>query len=142
MGAEDNELTLEELAQRLEALERENDALRNEVTKLRGSETPRAGERASECDGQVSRRQVLSKAGAAAVGVVVAGALVLRNPRDAKADHTLHDGISVDHVHTHWVDADTDDGGWAVKGTTSGDRGEAALEGVNAAGSSGAARRS
>jgi hypothetical protein len=38
MGGEENGLTLQGLAQRLEALERENAELRHEVAALRGSE--------------------------------------------------------------------------------------------------------
>jgi hypothetical protein len=38
-GEEDNALTLGELAQRLETLERENAALQEEVTELRGLAT-------------------------------------------------------------------------------------------------------
>ncbi len=95
MGTEDNGLTLEGLAhklealqrenaentQRLETLERENAELRHEVTAPRGSGTrrnapdePRSlvprrdGERASGFEGPVSRRSLLSKAGAAATG--------------------------------------------------------------------------
>ena len=43
MGAENNGLTLEGLAQRLETLERENSALREEVTALRSSGLRRDG---------------------------------------------------------------------------------------------------
>jgi hypothetical protein len=99
MGAqEDNRLTLEGLAQRLEALERENERMRSEnnalqskVATLEGSGKPSTedGEPpASEwsgSDGQVSRKWLLSKAGAAAVGTVAAGALMLRDTRQAEA---------------------------------------------------------
>jgi hypothetical protein len=109
MGGEDNGLTLEGLAQRLEdqtqrleALERENAELRHEVAALRGSEdthhheeelaglrgsgAPGAIEPASEkSDGRVSRKRLLSRAGAAAAGLLVAGALTQRDIREAKA---------------------------------------------------------
>ena len=113
MGAEDNGLTLEGLAQRLEALERENTALRNEVvTALRGSGTRRdelaenrgsdthlSGEAAALAfDGQVSRRSLLSKAGAAAVAAVAAGTLL--NQGKAQANH-YGPGIEVDYVWAH-----------------------------------------
>jgi hypothetical protein len=119
MSAEENNgLTLEGVAQRLEALERENERmrsenaeLRDEVAELRGSGTPRGEvpalrgsdrrpdkEVASEFAGQVSRRALLSKAGAAAVAAVAAGTLL--NPREAKADHN-GPGIEVDFVRVH-----------------------------------------
>ena len=85
MGEQSGGLTLEGLAQRLEALteklgelERENETLRTkvailsepgtrstEVVALRGSEIRRAkdGESASKFDGVVSRRALLGKAG-------------------------------------------------------------------------------
>ncbi len=112
MGAENNGLTLEGLAhkletlqrenaERLETLERENAGLRaevsalrgsgtprNEVPALRGSDTRRSGEAALAFDGRVSRRSLLSKAGAAAVAAVAAGTLL--NPREAKADHNSY----------------------------------------------------
>ncbi len=109
MDTQGNGLTLEALAhkletlqqenaERLETLERENAGLRAEVSALRGSDTPRdevpplrgsdarrSGEAALAFDGQVSRRSLLSKAGAAAVAAVAAGTLLY--PRQAKADH-------------------------------------------------------
>ena len=106
----DNALTLEGLAQklnaqtlRLEALERENAELRSKVATLedsRGSDTRRSEEAASALafDGQVSRRSLLSKAGAAAVAAVAAGTLL--NQREAKADH-FGNGIAVDFVDAH-----------------------------------------
>ena len=102
MGAEDNGLSLEGLAQRLEALERENTELRNEVSALRGSDTHQSeeGKAAPEFEGQVSRRTLLSKAGAAAVAAMAAGTLMY--PRQAKADH-WDPGISVNFVDTHEV---------------------------------------
>ena len=74
MGAENNGLTLEGLAQRLETLERENAELRSKVAALegsgprrdelaekRGSDTRRSEEAAEALafDGQVSRRSLL-----------------------------------------------------------------------------------
>jgi hypothetical protein len=42
MSVEDNGLTLQSLAQRLETLERENSELRSKVATLEGSEMPQA----------------------------------------------------------------------------------------------------
>ncbi len=111
MSAEGNGLSLEGLAQRLEALERENTELRSKVASLegsgthrdelaekRGSNTRRSGEAALEFEGQVSRRSLLSKAGAAAVAAVAAGTLMY--PRQARADH-FGPGINVDFVWAH-----------------------------------------
>ena len=98
-------LTLEGIAHRLEVLERENERMRSEndvlrskvatmevsgtrrseLPALRGSDTGRAGESERKFDGKVSRRAMLSKAGAAAVAVAAAGTLL--NPREAKANH-------------------------------------------------------
>src|SRR5215208_2667823 len=83
MGTEDNGPTLEGLAQRLEALERENASLREQLSVLRGSEAPRDGERESGFEGQVSRKALLSKAAAAAVAAT-AGTLL--SPREARAE--------------------------------------------------------
>src|SRR5215207_4536658 len=97
---EGNRLTLETLAQRLKTQERENAELRHKVATLEGSETrrddvvalrgsdrSRAKEVASEFAGQVSRRSLLSKAGAAAVAAVAAGTLL--NQREARSEeHT------------------------------------------------------
>lgn len=105
MGAEDNGLTLQGLAHRLEALERENELMRSEnaelrskvatlegsgtrrseVAVLRASGTDRDGAPVGVSDGRVSRRTLLSKAGAAAAGIVVAGALTQRDIREAQA---------------------------------------------------------
>ncbi|HET7271110.1 MAG TPA: bZIP transcription factor [Rubrobacter sp.] len=86
-------LSLEGLTRRLEALERENARLRNEVETLRDSGTHRAGEPAaselSEGEGRVSRKWLLSRAGVAAAGLVVAGALTQRDIRQTKADPTV-----------------------------------------------------
>ena len=117
MGTEDNGLSLEGLAKRLEALERENTQLREEVRALRGSGTrlgevaelrgsdrrrSRSEERTAEFDGQVSRKALLSKAGAAAVAAVAAATLL--NPRQAKA-HTASNTIEAHSVIAHTVDA-------------------------------------
>jgi hypothetical protein len=99
MGAQDNELTLEGLAQkletqahRLEALEQENADLRSKVTTPEGSGTPREDEESAPAhDGRVSRRRLLSKAGVAAAGLVVAGALTQTDIRQAKAAQLIGD---------------------------------------------------
>ena len=113
MSTQDNGLTLEGLAQRLETqarrletLERENTELRDEVTALRGSDTHRSGAEPamSGFAGQVSRGSLLSKAGAAAVAAVAAGTLL--SPREAEANHSPpNSGIKVDFVETHFVRA-------------------------------------
>src|SRR5829696_3108580 len=109
MGGEDNGLTLQGLAHRLEAVERENermrsenDALRSKVATLEGSGTRRDAEAASEFEGQVSRRSLLSKAGAAAVAAVAAGTLL--SPRQARAHAIVNrDNIEVGNVDAHYV---------------------------------------
>ena len=134
MGEQSGGLTLEGLAQRLEALteklgelERENETLRTkvailsepgtrstEVVALRGSEIRRAkdGESASKFDGVVSRRALLGKAGAAAVAAMAAGTLLY--PREARANH-YGPGIEVDYVRAH---SDNGDAVYAVSGNT------------------------
>ncbi len=128
MDGGDDGLTLEGLSQRLESLERENAELRSKVdtmegsgrrrdeaTDLRGSGTsggevpaPRDsdpcldGEAATEFEGLVSRRSLLSKAGAAAVAAVAAGTLL--NMREARA-HDLGGPINADNIRTHWIEA-------------------------------------
>jgi len=102
-GGADNGLTLEGLAQRLEALERENAGLRDEVATFTGSDTGRDGvggvlrtarapraENGTEDGGQapegrMSRRRLLSGAAAAAAGLAVAGSLTQRDIREAEA---------------------------------------------------------
>ena len=78
MGAQEegNGLSLEGLAQRLETLELENSELRSKVATLEGSQMPPGDdeEPAPALDGRVSRRGLLSKAGVAAAGLMVAGA--------------------------------------------------------------------
>ena len=95
MDATENGTTfLEGLARRLGALERENAELRGKVAALEGSPARRdeaAGPRGSEPseeleEGRISRRRLLGKAGAAAAGLVVAGALTQRDIREARAD--------------------------------------------------------
>ena len=129
MGEQENSwLTLQGLADRLEALERENAKLRDEVAALNGSEIDQAVKPAFE--GRVSRRALLSKAGAAAVAAMAAGTLL--NPREAKASD-LGDGNRVDYHATHAVAAQDEIAGIrAIDGrsTTSGN-GEGAVEGHN-----------
>lgn len=119
MGAKGDGLTLEGLAQKLETLQRENTELRSKVAALEGSGTSRRdelaekrgshtrwsgdGEAALAFEGQVSRRSLLSKAGAAAVAAVAAGTLLY--PRDAEASHGSP-GITVEFVDTHRVETD------------------------------------
>jgi len=59
---EPNGLTLEGIAQRLEALERENDVLSSKSATLEGSDTRRSGGSAPAFEGQLSRQALLSKA--------------------------------------------------------------------------------
>jgi hypothetical protein len=90
---ENGTASLEDLARRLDAHERENAELRNEVAALRGSEGRRgevAGSRGSGPqeelgEERISRRRLLGRAGAAAAGLVVAGALTQRDIRQARA---------------------------------------------------------
>jgi len=111
MGAREERPTLEGLAQRLEALEHENAELRSKLATLEVSGTRRDkpaeikdpdaclyGEPAAAPEGQVSRRALLTKAGAAAVAAMAAGTLL--HPRQARADHHAP-GIFVDFVNAH-----------------------------------------
>jgi hypothetical protein len=123
----DDGLTLKGLAHRLEALERQNERIRSENAQLRGelsalrglgthrgevvthrgSDTPRDAEApATEFAGRVSRRSLLSKAGAAALGALAAGTLL--NPHEAKANHVYghHASISANRVKTHTLEAE------------------------------------
>jgi hypothetical protein len=94
MDAERSGPTLEALADRLEALERENAELRGKVAALEGSHgrrdeaaDPGGSEPLEELEeGRISRRRLLGKAGAVAAGLVVAGALTQRDIREARAD--------------------------------------------------------
>lgn len=138
MGVQESRLTLEGLAHKLEALteklgglERENAELRNEVVALRssgthgggtaemrGSDTRQAGEDASKFEGQVSRKWLLSKAGAAAVGTVAAVAAgTLLNPREAEAAHsdTL---INAHTVSAHRIHVESENGAKALSART------------------------
>jgi len=150
MDGERSGLTLEGLAQkletqaeRLETLERENSELRQEVSALRGPGTRRGevpalrgsdtrrDKEAELSDALVSRRSLLSKAGAAAVAAVAAGMLL--PSREAKADH-LDPGISVNFVQTHSVTAEEVDGTFALWGETTSDNAPAVRALNNAAG--------
>ena len=147
MGVQQTGLTLEGLAHKLEALqrenaqnarrletlERENAELRREVTAPRGSGLRRDKEIVAESGVPVSRRWLLSKAGAAAVGVAAAGALMLREPRRAKAHHLgdMDPSIFPEEVLTHYVDANSDDQSTAILGRTA-SSGASAVFGINA----------
>jgi hypothetical protein len=112
----------------VEVLDRgENAELRDEVAALSGSETSQAVEPAPAFEGRVSRRALLSKAGAAAVAAVAAGTLL--SAREAKAIHYA-DAISVDGVNTHHVDARAEGGGTAVFARTVSNQ-NSALEALN-----------
>jgi hypothetical protein len=90
---ENGTTSLEELARRLEALERENAELRGKVAALEGSPgrrnevvDPRGSQPSEELEeGRISRRRLLSRAGVAAAGLAVAGSLTQRDIREAKA---------------------------------------------------------
>src|SRR5215218_2686684 len=156
MSRGNNGLTLEGLAhrletqaQKLEALEHENERMRSEnaelrdevsalrssgtrggeMAVLRGSDTSRTGQAASEFAGQVSRRSLLSKAGAAAVAAVAAGTLL--NQREAKA-HDVTTDIDVDSVNAHRVIVFPDDNSSAITSTIN-SRNSAAVKGTNLA---------
>ena len=103
MDATENGATsLEGLARRLEALERENAELRSKVVALEGSPgsrneaaEPRDSEPLEELEeGRISRRRLLGKAGAAAAGLVVAAALTQRDIREARASIGTFDSNS------------------------------------------------
>ena len=157
MSRGNNGLTLEGLAhrletqaQKLEALEHENERmrsenseLRDEVSALRGSgtrggemavlrgsdTTRRTGQAASEFAGRVSRRSLLSKAGAAAVAAVAAGTLL--GTREAKASHFATSLIEADLIRTHFIDAASATGFPAMSAWTSSNT-DAALSATNA----------
>jgi hypothetical protein len=134
MGSEDNGLTLKGLAQRLEALERENAKLRSkvatledsgarrsEVATLRGSGTHQPEEPAPEpvleSAGRVSRRWLFSRAGAATLGVVAAGVLTQRDVREAQATPT---SFTTDTSERGAVEGtNTSEGGYGVWGNSS-----------------------
>jgi GH25 family lysozyme M1 (1,4-beta-N-acetylmuramidase) len=73
---EGDRLSLEELAQRLKALGRENEQMRSENAGLRG-------EVRSEYEGRMSRRAFLGKAGVAAAGAMTAGTLLHQRAAEA-----------------------------------------------------------
>ena len=137
----ENAERLETQAQRLETLERENAELRSEVTMLEGSGTRRDklaetrgsdarlnGEPTSELGGQVSRRALLSKAGAAAVAAMAAGTLL--NPREAQA-HTGSSGtITPDGISTHFIIAEPHTSGTAISAMIT-DNSANAVHGIN-----------
>ena len=80
---------MEALEHENERMRSENDALQSKVATLEGSQMPSGDDEepapALDLDGRVSRRRLLSKAGVAAAGLVVAGALTQRDIREAKA---------------------------------------------------------
>ncbi len=161
MDARDSELTLERLAhklealqrenaenaQRLETLERENAELRREVTAPSGPGTHRTEpdetrslvprpneEQTSRLEGPVSRRALLGKAGAAAVAAMAAGTLLI--PREAKANHVSTENFTANTVVAHFVRGDrTDDFVPAVTGVNRG--AYAGMEGINTVGGEG-----
>ncbi len=116
-----------ENAERLETLEHENKRMRSENAELRkevstlkasgarreklaeigGSERRLDGDPVSVLEGRVSRKSLLSKAGAAAVAAVAAGTLLA--PREAKAAVTTFDDIV--RVVTHGGQSQTEMGG-------------------------------
>jgi hypothetical protein len=125
---EENGLTLQGLAKRLEILERENERMRSEKGELRSKVAPLEGSGMRrddapllESDRRVSRRQLLSKAGVAAAGLVVAGALTQRDIREAKAvqligdsDQAFQGGVEGTNNHVN---------GYGVKGEVGNDGG-------------------
>jgi hypothetical protein len=127
---EGNGLSLEGLAHRLEALERENTELRSKVATLEGSDTRRDGEApaSEEFAGRVvSRRALLSKAGATALGAVAAGALLLRDTRDATAQP---DDIHADGVFANFAQLATYNHDAAVTGLCLGSAAQYGVHGV------------
>lgn len=150
MGVQETGLTLEGLAKRLEALERENERMhsenaglrdklaaleetqtrRGESTRLQRSQPSHRAdmEPASGLEGMVSRRSLLSKAGAAAVAAVAAGTLM--NPREAKA-FDADPAIVPDSILTHrLISSNHLDSEPAVSGRLSNDT-RGAVEGDN-----------
>jgi hypothetical protein len=105
MDAKDDGLTLGGLAQRLETLEHENERMRSENADLRHKVAAPSGSKTSQAveptfEGRVSRRALLSKAGAAAVAAVAAGTLLY--PREAEA-HSTTNIINAESVNAHWI---------------------------------------
>ncbi len=134
MGERDEELTLKGLAERMETLERENAELRSELTALRGSGGRRDRARDQGMprveEARVSRRALLGKAGAAALGTVAAGALMLRDAPGAKA-HVTNQIIQAHQVLTHTLRAEPHSGGVPVRGVQNSSV-QAAVYGTNA----------
>lgn len=132
MGSTQNPMTLETLASRLEALERENTRLRTEVAALRTEGLPSATlPRAVEKNGHspergtpTSRRMWLKRAAGAAVASVAAGAMLQRDTDTAAADHTT-ELVNAKSVIAHQVIADPDGAYPAVLGTTTNQGGPA-----------------
>jgi len=99
---ENGTASLEDLARRLEALERENAELRGKVAALEGSDdrhgrvAAASGSEPSEKpeEGRISRRRLLGRAGAAAAGLVVAGSLTQRDIREARAASPAEEFVS------------------------------------------------
>ena len=139
MRAEEvNGLTLEGLAHRLETLERENAELRQKVATLEGADEGHHEPSASEPEGRVSRKWLLSRAGVATLGVVAAGALSQRDVRPAQAENVVNDywkfvanvtqrgavegnnahnrGFGM-HGHSPWVGVRGTSNNWGVAGT-------------------------
>ncbi len=79
-------------------------------------------------DGRVSRRSLLSKAGAAAVAAVAAGTLL--NPREAKANHFSSAYFEATFIRTHHLEAINNNNQWAVKAAATGDH-FGAVDGTN-----------
>lgn len=133
MSGQSSGITLEALAERLGALERENERMRSEnaelrskvatlegpvtrrteVPALRGADKHRDMESPSEAsehevsafEQQFSRRRLLSKAAAAAVGTVAAGALLARDAGVARADHGFTNMINAGRINVDIVRA-------------------------------------
>ncbi len=91
-----------ELRHKVSTLE-DSGTRRSEVASLGGSEPHLNGEPVSVLEGRVSRRSLLSKAGAAAVAAVAAGTLL--DARVAEAHHGGTTYIKADGVSAHYVTA-------------------------------------
>jgi hypothetical protein len=102
---------------------------RDEVAALSGSQISQAVEPAPAFEGRVSRRALLSKAGAAAVGLVAAGALTQRDIRHAQATPTVFQTTTADRGAVEAVNSSST--GIGVLGySTIGVRGEGTKAGV------------
>jgi hypothetical protein len=148
MGEGREGLSLQGLAERLEALERENERMRKENAELRGEiatlkgrggaieEPARIQKPEGAREERVSRKALLAKAGAAAVAVAAAGTLL--SPREAKADTVEGTGTpgvrGIGTDGTPGVIGQLEDGvfaGWGVAGYGRGE-GNAGVYGYNA----------